>query len=263
MTETITSRQNQFVRRAAALSDRGERARQKRFAFEGLKLFGEAVSCSAPLEEIYAVGDIAEAAAEKAPEGCRVFRVTPEVYDRLSQDRSPDGIYCVCGFLDGIHTFGRYGPDGGGRKFICASVRDPGNIGTIVRSARAFGVDQLVLSADCADIYNIKTVRAAMGALFAVRIHVADDIAAAIEALGAAGYEVCAAVLNERAEKLGSPARNGRRVYAVGNEGHGLPDEIIRLCPSSVYIPMEAGSESLNAAIAASVLMWEEYRGSV
>ena len=260
MPETITSRQNPSVRLAAALSDRRERRTQRRFAFEGLKLFGEAVTNGLPLEEIYAVGGIADEAEKKAPDGCRVFRVTEEVYDRLSQDRAPDGIFCVCRFLSAIHTRGPFSPSPGERVFVCASVRDPGNIGTIIRSARAFGIDRLILSSDCADIYNPKTVRAAMGALFSVRIHISGDIAGDIGALNAAGYDTCAAVLREGAARLDALKPDRSRCFAVGNEGHGLPEEVINACSSSVFIPMEPDSESLNAAMAASVLMWEGYR---
>lgn len=264
MPEYITSRQNPSVRLAASLSDRKERESQGRFAFEGEKLFHEAVSSKAPLLEVYAVGELAGMAEREAPPSCRVFSVTEQVYDRLSMDKSPDGIFCVCGRLDDLHTFGGYPPRGGiasGSKLACVSVRDPGNIGTIIRSARAFGIGELILSSDCADIYNPKTVRAAMGALFSVRIHVSDDIISALASLSDAGYDTCAAVLREGAARLGSAPRVENRVYVVGNEGHGLPDDVIDACKSTVFIPMEPGSESLNAAMAATVLMWDGYAG--
>ena len=260
MIETITSRQNQRVKAAAALESRSERQKAERFAFEGLKLFGEAVRFRAPLLEVFAVGELADYAGSKAPEGCRVYRVTDEVYDRLSRDRSPDGIFCVSRFISSLHSFGGDIPDADGCMFLCVSVRDPGNIGTIIRSARAFGVGQLILSSDCADPYNIKTVRAAMGAIFTTKIHVADDPVSAVDELRAKGYDVCAAVLSEKASRLDELEPDGKRVFVVGNEGHGLDDDIISRCSSGVFIPMEPESESLNAAIAASILMWDRYR---
>ena len=140
------------------------------------------------------------------------------------------------------------------------SVRDVGNMGTILRSAKAFGIDALIISSDCADLYNPKTIRAAMGALFTQRVVVVDDIANTVLSLRESGARVFAAALDRNAKKLGSfPLQKGD-VILIGNEGHGLSNEAIAACDECVYIPMENGSESLNASIAASVCMWELYK---
>jgi TrmH family RNA methyltransferase len=148
----------------------------------------------------------------------------------------------------------------GKRVLMLESVRDVGNIGTIIRSARAFGIDLLVISTDCADLYNPKTIRASMGALFTQRIVVLESISSAAFALRSNGSRVYAAALVRDAKKLGEIELKMGDAILIGNEGHGLSQESVNACDECVYIPMEAGSESLNASIAASICMWELYK---
>ena len=147
-----------------------------------------------------------------------------------------------------------------GRVLLLESVRDPGNLGTVIRTARAFGIDTLVLSADCADIYNPRTIRAAMGTLFSQCIYVVEDLVGLVRTL-ATDRSVYAAALDAGAARLGEVQFGVRDAVVIGNEGHGLSPELIAACTRSIYIPMEPGVESLNAGVAASVLLWELYRG--
>jgi TrmH family RNA methyltransferase len=140
------------------------------------------------------------------------------------------------------------------------SVRDVGNMGTIIRSAKAFGIDLLIISSDCADLYNSKTIRASMGAMFTQKIVTVPSISGAVKALQANGSHVYAAALKRDAKKLGEVQLKIGDAILIGNEGHGLSEESIDACDECLYIPMEAGSESLNASIAASVCMWELYK---
>ena len=149
---------------------------------------------------------------------------------------------------------------------LLESVRDPLNVGAIIRSAAALGVEHLILSDDCADIYHPRTLRAAMGPLFSMPITRVKDLPGSITALRAEGRRVYAAALDDTALSLGSPewtAEQGRNkdgaapCAVIGNEGHGLSEAVIAACDRSVYIPMEAGTESLNAGVAAALLMWE------
>lgn len=141
--------------------------------------------------------------------------------------------------------------------FIVSSVRDPGNLGTIIRNANALGIDELIISADCADIYNPRTVRAAMGALFRQKITVCRDIISAVSVLREMGYCVLAAALSQSSVSITNVDVSCRTCFLIGNEGHGLDGELINACSGSVIIPMQNGCESLNAAAAAAILMWE------
>ena len=140
---------------------------------------------------------------------------------------------------------------------LLESVRDPSNLGAIIRSAAALGLDRLILSADCADIYSAKTVRASMGTLFSQRIDRTDALPAYIACLRQSGRRVFAAALDESAQQLGSFDVLPGDCAVIGNEGHGLSQDTIKACGQTVYIPMTDRAESLNAAVASALLMWE------
>lgn len=140
---------------------------------------------------------------------------------------------------------------------MAVSVRDPGNLGTIIRSAAAMSVDLLLLSDDCADLYNPRTIRGAMGALFSLPTLSLKDTVGSVDALKANGYTVCAAALRESALDLRKLPTDSRTCFVVGNEGHGLPDDLVEHCSETVIIPMKEGSESLNVASASALLLWE------
>lgn len=143
---------------------------------------------------------------------------------------------------------------------LLESVRDPGNLGTIIRSASAFGVDRLIISEDCADLYNAKTVRASMGTVFRQHIDRVENMPCAIRALRDSGRTIYAAALDSSALRLGEASLNSRDGIVIGNEGHGLSAETIDACSRCLFIPMAEGTESLNAAMAATVCLWEMYR---
>lgn len=270
--EMITSRQNNLLVLTAKLSERKHREQEGLFRFDGKKLFLEALAAALPLtavllRESAADGILALARDYTLPKECRLAVLPDGLFDRLSEERAPEGVICISRRLDRIHktvTADVWRTEGfatnARRVLFLESVRDPGNLGTIVRSARAFGVDLIVLSADCADIYNPRVLRAAMGTLFGQRIFVIPDFADAVRDYGQHA-RVFAATLSERSVQLGKITLRPGDAVLVGNEGHGLSSTAIAAATDCIYIPMEPGVESLNAGIAASVLLWELYRG--
>lgn len=140
---------------------------------------------------------------------------------------------------------------------LVEDIRDPGNLGTIMRTAAALGVDRLILIGDCADIYSSKTIRGSMGAAFRLNTLRCRDGAALVGALRAAGRRVFAAALRDDAVRLDDANLTSDDCVVIGNEGHGLSDAVIAASDGCVIIPMSAGSESLNAATAATIFMWE------
>ena len=265
--EMIVSRQNPLVSLTVKLADRKHREREGLFRFDGKKLFLEALAAGIPLYAVLLRESAGEAILQAAagydlPSDCRLVMLPDDLFDRISEERSPEGVIVLARALSNLHrtldaaAWEREDPArDAARVLFLESVRDPGNLGTVIRSARAFGVDLLVLSADCADIYNPRVLRAAMGTLFAQPILRTPDLAAVIRAYKAG--RVFAATLDEKAVTLGSlPFRAGDAVV-VGNEGHGLSREVIDAATGSIFIPMAAGVESLNAGVAASVLLWE------
>ena len=267
--EIITSRNNPKVQFAASLKDKKARKEAGIFYFEGRKLFLEAISKSVPLVSVFCTESNLKTVEEALPKqnDVAVYMVNDSVYGKLTDEKAPEGIFCLAKTIDKYHNFSTiYIPEKNGgqnppsRMMLC-SLRDPGNLGTVIRACAAFGCDELILTEDCADIYNAKTVRASMGMLFNLKIRTVSDPIKTVECLKASGQSVLAAALHHDSLSLFSVKEPEKACFIIGNEGHGLSDEIIDACSGSVIIPMQPGTESLNASIAASILLYEQFRG--
>lgn len=267
--EQITSRQNPKILEAIALKDKKNRKESGLFFFEGKKLFEEAVKRQVPLKTVFALEKALPCTAllEKLPVDCKVYLVNDSVYSKLTEEKSPEGLFCIAKTIDKYHKFATiYNKPSNFEKtestlLMAISLRDPGNLGTIIRSAVAFGCDRLILSEDCADIYSSKTVRASMGTLFDCPITVTNCVEETIKSLKSAGVAVYASALQRDAVKLTDLKKEEHCCFLVGNEGHGLPAELLLLCDRTVFIPMTENAESLNASIAASILLYSRFTG--
>lgn len=275
--EIITSRQNRRVVELMKLDDRRAREKTRTFRFDGVKLLCEAIRRGVEMEAVFLRVGTAERVAVRMEElygctpadaGCPVFGVEDSLFEKISQENAPDGVITVAKYIDKSHnliiiykedevTVRKDAP-----VLLLESVRDPLNVGAIIRSAAALGVGHIIMSADCADLYHPRTVRTAMGPLFSLPITRVEDLAGTVRSLRAEGRRIYAAALDDTALRLGSPEFNAEREghpvgVVIGNEGHGLSESVIAACDRSVYIPMEADTESLNAGVAAALLMWE------
>ena len=270
--EIIYSRQNRTVVEVCKLSDRKARDLGKRFRFDGIKLFEEAVKKGVEIQTVLLRASSADKIEAEMTRRCgegvlerfpRVLMLSDEVFEKISEEKSPDGVICVAKYIDKFQKFatiynsGNFLPPKEERLVLVEAVRDPSNVGAIIRSAAALGVDRLIMSADCADIYHPKAVRASMGTLFDQKIDRVQDMARTIQDLRADGRRVFAATLKEDAKVLGSFSVERGDCVVIGNEGHGLSEETIDACDGCVIIPMTERAESFNAAVAASILMWE------
>ena len=275
--EIITSRQNRRIVELVKLDDRRAREKTRTFRFDGVKLLCEAIRRGVELDSVFLRAGTADKVSERMQElygyalsevGCPIFGVEDSLFEKISQENAPDGVITVAKYIDKSHNFIIiYKEDEtNGQKdapiLLLESVRDPLNVGAIIRSAAALGVGRLVMSADCADLYHPRTLRAAMGPLFSMPVTRVEDLAGTVKALRESGRRVYAAALDDTAIRLGSPEFDGERAgypvaAVIGNEGHGLSPAVIAACDLSVYIPMEADTESLNAGVAAALIMWE------
>ena len=267
----LTSRQNATVKWVASLHDKKGRRASRAFIAEGEKLTFEAAEAGLPITHVF-VSDkridslstrISEAFSSAAYADTEVITVTEEVFEKISTEKAPQGIISVIKHLDFFKELDIiYKEDfflkDDERAIALCSVRDPGNIGSVIRSAVAFGAQHIVLSADTADVYNSKTVRSAMGALFKVKVTVVRDFASFLSAAQANGRNVYAAELSDNAVALDQIKALPTDIFIIGNEGHGIPVEISSLCNNSVYIPISSNTESLNASVAAAIFMWEQ-----
>lgn len=275
--EIITSRQNRRVVELMKLDDRRAREKTRTFRFDGVKLLCEAIRRGVEMEAVFLRVGTAERVAARMEElygctpadaGCPVFGVEDSLFEKISQENAPDGVITVAKYIDKSHNLIIiYKEDEiivrkDAPVLLLESVRDPLNVGAIIRSAAALGVGHIIMSADCADLYHPRTVRTAMGPLFSLPITRVEDLAGTVRSLRAEGRRIYAAALDDTALRLGSPELNAEREghpvgVVIGNEGHGLSESVIAACDRSVYIPMEADTESLNAGVAAALLMWE------
>lgn len=265
--QSITSKSNPLLVRMAKLKDKKYRKQESLFKFDGIKLFLEAAKFGAPIEYVFVAESAADRfafAVDETSIKAKRYIVSDDAFSKLTDEASPEGIVTVCGSLPNIV----FDADNSVLEakgelesaVLLESIRDAGNMGTVLRSARAFGIDILVISSDCADLYNPKTVRGAMGALFTQRIVIVSSVQDAVAAIRKSGSRVFAAALHRDASRLGSLELLQGDAILIGNEGHGLSDGAIEACDGCLMIPMEENTESLNASIAASVCMWELYK---
>lgn len=271
MITRITSRANPLIITTASLHEKKYRDKNRLFLLEGKKLAAEAMASDVMIRHIFTTEQtlpfclelLELSSAEEAPSN--LICLPESVFEKISTEKSPQGVICVAEHLDKRHFFGTINNEeiseiAKERVFALSSLRDPGNLGTVIRTARAFGIETLLLSADCADLYHPRTVRSAMGTLFRQNIRVVPDLARVLSALRGCGKRVYAAMLDDTAVRLNDLRVTRDTVFVVGNEGHGIDPVTASACDGGVYIPMAPDSaESLNAAIASSILLWQSF----
>ncbi|MEG1686843.1 MAG: RNA methyltransferase [Angelakisella sp.] len=181
------------------------------------------------------------------------YLITPALADSIAQTQNSQGCYCICQTPHmALPTVKN------GSFLLLERLQDPGNLGTIIRCAEAFGMDAVLCSPDCADLWSPKVLRSAMGSCFRQCVVVSQDLCATARQLTQSGVSVYAATLTRDAVLPQQMTRgSGGIAVAIGNEGAGLTTSLLDCCTSSVFIPMTDRIESLNAATAATVLMWE------
>ena len=234
------------------------RRQSGRFSFEGTTLLREAQANAFPVEEIYATQEAYDAeplVAKLEAAGTATFIVEPRSAQKISDLETPPGIVAVSAMkfapLEEIFA-------GDGVVLVLADLNDPGNAGTLLRTADAFACRGAIAGADGADPFHPKVVRAAMGAIFRLPIAAAGPSEVA-RAAAAQGYEV--AGLSTHGELLGTTPLPRRVALAVGNERHGLGrwEPLLR---RRLAIPMPGRAESLNAAVAGSIALYEAAKRS-
>ncbi len=281
MKETLTSRRNPTVIKICSLTEKKNRMSARLFRFDGIKLYTEATA--ALIELVYVV--LRESDSEDvisrltglgAPHpkdtGAEIIVLSDRLFGAVSEEKSPEGIICVAKYIDKTHKIATIDndstADGEGilvaempradeKIIMLEDIRDPGNLGTILRSAFSLGISRVLLAGECADIYNPKTIRAAMGAIFRISTLSCRDGVAMALALRGCGRRVIAAALYPNALSLGEFELRGDDCIVIGNEGHGISPRLAEAADASIVIPMSEGAESLNAAAAATLFIWE------
>ena len=246
MTEQrITSRKNPLLQQVKKLlSSRRERERAGLFAADGTKLLQEAARYCPGLETAI----LSDGVEAQLPEQVRMIRVPGDVMESISPMASPQGAVFLCRLPEKTP----FRPKPG--MLLLDGIQDPGNLGTILRTADALDVP-VVLLEGCADPYSHKVVRASMGAVFRTN-PVQTTWEKAKAACDKAGICVAVTALSERAQDL-REAQLKQMAVVIGSEGRGVRQEILAMADQELIIPMNPNCESLNAAIAAAIVMWQ------
>ena len=261
--ERIISRENPKIKRLSKLlTEKKERVALGLFVTEGVRLSGEAAGAGIEVQELF----ITKRALEHYPEqtaplltsAAAAYELSPELSQRLGDTKTPQGVFCVCRMPKPRLSVEHLAP---GRYLALESLQDPGNIGTILRTADAFALSGVILTADCPDVFSPKVLRSTMGSAFRVAIGTTRDLPTLLRQTGRV-FQTYAATLGEGARSIRECALSGPCIVAVGNEGNGLSAEAAAACGEKLFIDMPGYTESLNAAVAASVIMWEMVRGT-
>ena len=251
----LTSVKNPRVAAALKLKKRALRESSGRFLVEGAQTVAEAIKDPGWLETLYVLDEMDPLAVKTAETGVEVQAVSPEVMARLTSTVTPQGFVGVAPFLDSALE----ALPGEGCVSILHEVRDPGNAGTVLRSADASGARGIVFTATSVDVYNPKTVRASAGSLFHLPVIRGVSTSEAVAAAHDRAYRVLAMDAHGD-EDLYQTDLTGPVAFIFGNEAHGLPPEIIALADGSVRVPQAGRAESLNLAAAATVCLFEHMR---
>lgn len=257
----ITSRTNQRVKQVAQWQTNArERRNAGIYLVEGFKMYEEAPAES--IQEVY----VSEAALERAREQPSVWdrlgrtgyeTVSSEVFCRMSDTRAPQGILCVIKRRE--YELEALLQAEAPLFMVLENLQDPGNLGTIVRTGEGAGITGVITNRETVDLYNPKTIRATMGSVYRVPFVCVEDLGETVNLLRKQGIRCYAAHLDGKKYYNGLSFREGT-AFLIGNEGNGLSEELAGLADEAVKIPMEGKLESLNAAVAAALFMYEAHR---
>lgn len=260
MQDIITSAKNEKLRNVALLQKKKKaREEQGLFVTEGLRIFEDALR-SAPerIEQIYVSEGFSKSREwkdliENSPVKTKltVFTVADDIFGKICETVTPQGILCVMRKKE--YDINDLSFD---RLLLLENIQDPGNLGTMVRTAEAAGITGIIMSSDTVEIYSPKVTRSTMGSIFRVPFLYSDDICDTIDMLKEKGVMVYGAYLRD-----GKPYNSVRYeqpcAVLIGNEGNGITDRTIERVSDRVFIPMQGEIESLNAAIAAALIMYK------
>jgi TrmH family RNA methyltransferase len=181
-----------------------------------------------------------------------IIRVTREIYKKITDEDGFEGIMCVLEKPD-LQDCVKYDKP----VIILDGLQNPGNVGTIIRTADAVCRADIILTGGCADIYSGKTQRAAMGAIFRQNIKISKNIETELEILKKNGYNIFATYLSENSRPIENVKFDNQSAVIFGSEGGGLNAKIAELCDERIIIPINPRSESLNVSVAAGIILWE------
>ncbi len=250
----ITSRENKIFKLAKLLKTAKGRSEKGLFLIEGIRSVRDAIEKNADMECIL----LKDGTALDFKAKCDVFTFAPKLFEGVCETVSPQGVMAICRMekkeLCDILASGK------DCAIMCEALQDPGNIGSVIRTAHAADCGGVILTKGCCDLYNPKIIRATMTGIFSVPVVQNEASEHVIEYFKTNGYKIVAGALCETSVDFYEADLSGKVLIVIGNEGNGITDKTLSLCDSVVKIPMRSDAESLNAAVAGSVMIYEHYR---
>lgn len=254
----ITSSSNQLMKEIRSLQDKKGRQSSKAVLLEGVRLVVDAYGSGAVIRYFIVSDSFLEKAEPILADFShpKVIQVPDDLFTRIGETRSPQGLMAVA-------DMPVYNPhdiyQDINRVIALENLQDPGNLGTIIRTADACGFDAVILSNDSVDPFNPKVVRSTMGSLFRLPVLVADDIYHSLDELKRKGLRIASAHI-KNALPCWQADLSSNIAIVIGNEGNGLTERMLNMSDLTVMIPMAGRTESLNASAAASILLYESMR---
>ena len=255
--EKITSRENPNIKLTVSLlSGSKKRKESGLFVLEGLRLCQDAANEKYPVELFFisesAFSRYNDKAEEFAAISARSFILPDNLFSKISDTVNPQGFLFVCKTTEKLTALSKKG------KYIALeNLSDPSNIGAVARTAEALGFDGIVITNDCCDPFSPKSLRASMGALLRIPVMTADSL---IETAKRFEITTYSAVVHTKANPINQVDFKEGSMLIIGNEANGIKKETVEASSMLITIPMEGRAESLNAATAASIIMWEMCR---
>lgn len=253
--ENITSRQNPLIKDISKLKSAAERRSTGLFLLEGARLCADAALCGNEIASFFVTHEAAskykkeflllEEKAEKS------FFISDSVAEKLSDTKNSQQFFAVC-----RENKSSRGMNYGGMYVFTDNIQNPDNLGAIVRTCEALGADGIIVNSGC-DIYSPKAQRAAMGALLRFPVIKTDSPENFLTELKNNGMKIFASVVDSDADSVSLADKTEGCVLIIGNEGNGVSEKILSVCTDRITIPMKGKAESLNAAAAATILIWE------
>ncbi|MCX7715506.1 MAG: RNA methyltransferase [Clostridia bacterium] len=255
MIQEITSSSNAKYKYIKSLMQKKMRAKSGEFTVEGRKSVTDAIGSKSELVMLAVSDKFLKTEEFLYPENIPIYKMPESIFSGLCDTETPQGILAVIkmktgeAFVADLNKFYIY----------CECVKDPGNMGTIIRTADAVGAGGVLLSCGCVDIYNPKTVRATMGSFFNIDIYENMNIDALISLKGQ-GFHIVSGALTDSAVEYTDCDLTLPTIIVVGNESNGVSKELLDITDTKVKIPIVGKAESLNVSVAAAILMYEALR---
>lgn len=253
----ITSKDNPVIKLYQKLSSsKKERLEYGLFVLEGLRIVRDALSENSGISHIIVTSQAEEKFAGELLQAdlrdAKKIVISNELGNRIASTDRTQGIFAICRIpVKAKPVFVE-----NGKYIVLYGLQDPGNVGMIIRTADALGINGVFLCGSC-DLYSPKVIRSTMGSVFRVKLYIENDTDRLFDTLENAGVSTLASVIDRDAVPITDCGFSGANALFIGNEGSGLPPEISGRCSKRITIPMHGSVNSLNAAMAAGIMMWE------